>query len=109
MQSGSELENDGTRAVIRSEMSDERILYGDFHAVGRAIEAVFRQRAMFSDFGEILRFRSFYIKVFYFLLRKKPTRHKTPKPIPGRLFLKEAVKATAKRIRLISGIIKAPE
>ena len=60
-QSGSELENDGTRPVVRSEMSDERILYGDFHAVGRAIEAVVRQRAMFCDFGKILRSLAFYI------------------------------------------------
>ena len=74
-QSGSELDNDGTRPVIRSEMSDERILYGDFHAVGRAIEAVFRQRAMFSDFGEILRSLAFRIKAIgYSAQRQIPTR-----------------------------------
>ena len=70
--SGSELENDGTRPVVRSEMSDERILYGDFHAVGRAIEAVFRQRAMFSDFGEILRSLSFYISDRAFRTKTNP-------------------------------------
>ena len=75
MQSGSELENDGTRPVVRSEMSDEGILHGDFHAVGRAIEAVIRQRAMFCDFGKILRSLAFRIKAIgYSAQRQIPTR-----------------------------------
>lgn len=53
-------------------MSDEGILHGDFHAVRGAAEAVIRQRAMFSDFGKILRSRSFYISDRAFRTKTNP-------------------------------------
>lgn len=56
-------------------MSDEGILHGDFHAVRGAAEAVIRQRAMFCDFGKILRSLAFCIKAIgYSAQRQIPTR-----------------------------------